>query len=324
MKFLVVRFSSIGDIVLTTPVLRVLASSPENHQVHFITKEYFAAVVEHNPYIHKLYTFKKEFTEIQEELKSENYDYIIDLHKNLRSRRLIARLGRPHFSFNKLNYEKWMRVNFKWDLLPNVHIVERYMDSLSFMGLKYDGQGLDYFLDEADEQPIQNLTLNEDYHVFVVGGAHQTKQLPNEMLIKIGKESTRKVVLLGGKDDVRNAELISQEIGDNCLNLVGKLSLSKSAAVVKHALKVLTPDTGLMHITAAFKKEIISIWGNTIPEFGMYALLPTNSTSKGHIFEVKGLKCRPCSKIGYKACPRKHFDCMKKQNVQKIVETLNA
>lgn len=325
MKFLILRFSSIGDIVLTSPVIRILANDTEKHEIHFVTKRKFKDTLINNPHINRLYTFEKEITEITSALKSENYDYIIDLHSNLRSKRLIAILGKPARTFNKLNYEKWIRVNLRIDLLPPVHIIERYLDTISFLNLKYDGKGLDYFISSEDEKIIDKSKLNriENYNVFVVGGAHKTKQIPNEMLIKIGKASKNTVLLLGGKDDEKNAAIIEREIEVNIINLVGKISLNESAAIIKHSSKVLTPDTGLMHIAAAMKREILSIWGNTIPEFGMWALLPENMKNKNHIFEVKNLKCRPCSKIGYEKCPKSHFNCMSQQNIDLIIEMLN-
>jgi len=325
MKFLIIRFSSIGDIVLTTPVVRALATSEDNNEVHYITKEKFANTLKNNPYIDKLYTIKKEITEIEDKLKAEQYDYIIDLHRNLRSRRLIAKLGRPSKYFNKLNYEKWFRVNLKWDILPDVHIVYRYMDTIAFLGIKYDGKGLDYFLSDNDEDIFNSIEISkhETYNVFVVGGAHYTKQIPENILISAGKNSKNRVVLLGGNEDITKAKAIENNIGENCLNLVGKLSLNESAAIVKYSQKVLTADTGLMHIAAAFNREIISVWGNTIPEFGMYVLLPDNSQNKNHIFEVKDLKCRPCSKIGYQKCPKNHFKCMKEQDINGIIKILN-
>ncbi|RLD42850.1 MAG: glycosyl transferase [Bacteroidetes bacterium] len=325
MKFLIIRFSSIGDIVLTTPVIRAIANASEDNEVHYITKEKFSDTLNNNPYISKIFTIKKEITEVEDKLKAEHYDYIIDLHRNLRSRRLIAKLGRPSKYFNKLNYEKWFRVNLKWDILPDVHIVYRYMDTIAFLGIKYDGKGLDYFLNNDSEEIFNsiNISKTEKYNVFVIGGAHFTKQIPSDLLITAGKNNKSKIVLLGGKDDVIKAINIENSIGENCLNLVGKLSLNESATVVKYSQKVLTADTGLMHIAAAFNREIISIWGNTIPEFGMYALLPDNSQNKNHIFEVKDLQCRPCSKIGYQKCPKKHFKCMKEQNIDGIVKILS-
>ena len=325
MKFLIIRFSSIGDIILTTPVIRALATSEDDNEVHFITKEKFADTLNNNPHISKLYTIKREITEVEDDLKKEEYDYIIDLHRNLRSRRLIAKLGRPSKYFNKLNYEKWLKVNLKWDILPEIHIVNRYMDTVSFLGLKYDGLGLDYYLDDKSEQVFEAIDISKEdkYDVFVVGGAHFTKQIPDELLVKIGQKSKTKIVLLGGKDDVEKSNTIAKKIGEHCLNLVGKINLNQSAAIVKYSNKILTPDTGLMHIAAAFNREILSIWGNTIPEFGMWALLPEDSQKKNHIFEVNGLKCRPCSKIGFKTCPKNHFKCMEEQDINKIIKALN-
>jgi ADP-heptose:LPS heptosyltransferase len=142
------------------------------------------------------------------------------------------------------------------------------------------------------------------------------------MLIEIGKSTSKKWILLGGKEDASKAQQIAMALGINCIDLTSKLSLNQSATVVKYAHKILTPDTGLMHIAAAFKKEIISVWGNTIPQFGMNALLPEHCINIAHIFEVEKLNCRPCSKIGYKKCPKKHFNCMQMQNVNAIVKEL--
>jgi ADP-heptose:LPS heptosyltransferase len=282
-------------------------------------------VLIHNPYIDKLFTIKKEISEIQDKLIEEDYDYILDLHHNLRSKRLIARLRKPVMTFNKLNYEKWLKVNLKMDILPPVHIVERYMDTVSFWNIKYDGKGLDYFISDDDERIFADINIKKEdiYNVFVIGGAHYTKQIPDEIITKIGKAAKQRIVLLGGKEDSEKAKIIQKSIGENCIDLCGKLSINQSAAVVKHCKKILTPDTGLMHIAAAFKKEIVSVWGNTIPDFGMYALLPVDMPNQSFIFEVKNLKCRPCSKIGFKKCPKKHFDCMYKQDIEGIINRLN-
>jgi ADP-heptose:LPS heptosyltransferase len=105
------------------------------------------------------------------------------------------------------------------------------------------------------------------------------------------------------------------------INLVGKINLEQSASIVKKAKSVLTNDTGLMHIAAAFHKNIVSVWGNTVPELGMYPYLP-NEKEKCHIVECKDVKCRPCSKLGFKECPRKHFNCMMKIDCDTVVEKL--
>lgn len=318
-KILILRFSSIGDIVLTTPIVRALKLHAEA-EVHYVTKKKFADVLIHNPHISKLFTFENEITEIAAKLKSEHYDYIIDLHKNLRSARLKNILKIPSHSFNKINIEKWLRVNLKLDILPKVHIVERYFEAVKFLGLKYDGRGLDYYISDEDRKVFKKLpeSHQKGYYALVIGGAHFTKQITEKQLIELAKISTLPVVLLGGKADMEKANTIKNAIGEKVYDVTGKFSLNESAALVERAQKVITSDTGLMHIAAAFHKEIISFWGNTIPEFGMYPLLPEGEEEKSKIMEVKGLRCRPCSKIGYDHCPKKHFKCMKEIEYSKL------
>ena len=310
-KILIIRFSSIGDIVLTTPVVRALKRDAQT-EVHFITKKKFADVLIHNPNIDKVYTFEKEITEILAQLKSENYDYLIDLHKNLRSARLKNALNIPSRTFNKLNVEKWLRVVLKFDILPKVHIVERYFEAVKFLNLTYDGFGLDYFITDEDRKAVDRLpdSHKTGYIAFVIGGAHYTKQIPEEQLIKLVNDSPMPVVLLGSKADSEKAGIILKSTGEKAFDATGKYSLNESAAIIEKAEKVITSDTGLMHIAAAFGKEIVSVWGNTIPEFGMYPLLPKGEEGKSKIIEVKDLRCRPCSKIGYDRCPKGHFKCM--------------
>ena len=325
-KILIIRFSSIGDIVLTTPVIRALYKLPERPEIHFITKRKYASTLQHNPYINKLYTFEKEITELVSDLKSENYTYIIDLHSNLRSKRLKLLLGNRSKSFHKLNIKKWVRVKLKYDLLPKKHIVQRYMDTVGFLGAKNDDLGLDYFVTEQDQNTAASFMTKfpEGYHVFVIGGTHFTKQIPSEMLINIAKSSRLPIILIGGPEDYEKGVFIQDSVGKSLVNTCGKYNLNESAAIIKACQKVLTSDTGMMHIASAFRKEIISLWGNTIPEFGMYPYFPKADASKNKIFEVKNLKCRPCSKIGYKECPKKHFNCMLHIDIQQVIHTLNS
>ena len=124
---------------------------------------------------------------------------------------------------------------------------------------------------------------------------------------------------MGGKEDNQLAEEIKTEIGDNIFVACGQYNINQSASLVKQAKKIITHDTGLMHIAAACKKEIICVWGNTVPDFGMYPYLPIKSNQPTSI-QVADLKCRPCSKIGFAKCPKKHFNCMNKINEEQIVK----
>ncbi|MBI3520360.1 MAG: glycosyltransferase family 9 protein [Bacteroidetes bacterium] len=310
MKILVVRFSSIGDIVLTTPVLRCIKQQLNDIELHFVTKQSFQSVIEHNIYIDKLFTMKDSLSEVIPQLRKENYDYVIDLHHNIRTLKLKTALGKKSFSFNKLNWEKFLIVHLKINQLPDKHIVDRYFEAVDPIGVKNDGKGLDYFIGEKDEIDIQSSLpslFHGEYHALVVGGSYYTKQIPGHKLKDICARSSLPVILLGGKEDAAIAEQVYQLHKNKTINLCGKLTINQSASIIQQAKKVITSDTGLMHIAAAYKKDIISLWGNTIPEFGMGPYLAGKNSQ---LLEVNNLSCRPCSKLGYKKCPKGHFKCM--------------
>ena len=303
LKILVIRFSSIGDIVLTTPVVRTLKKQL-NAQVNYLTKSTYITLLKNNPYIDSVYQIEDSINEVITDLKKENYDYIIDLHNNLRTQILKLRLGVPSRSFNKLNMEKFMLTTFKMDSLPEVHIVDRYLDTITHLGVQNDNEGLDFFLNDEDKVDLSQFP--NSFIAFVIGGQHATKMLSTEKIISIINKLNESVVLIGGSEDhERGKQIISAT--ENTFNCCGKHNINQSAYLVKNAKYVITHDTGMMHIAAAFKKKIYSVWGNTVPEFGMHPYL---SDSNSKIIEVKDLSCRPCSKIGYDKCPRGHFRCM--------------
>jgi ADP-heptose:LPS heptosyltransferase len=310
-RILFIRLSSIGDIVLTTPIIRCVKQQMADVELHFLVKKEFLAVVEHNPYIDKIHLFDGNLGKTIKELKSENFDFIVDLHKNIRSKRIKSALKKPSAAFPKLNYEKWLLVNFKINRLPNVHIVERYFESVRPLQVQNDGKGLDYFIAPADEINASHLPEGffEDYVVLVTGGAHQTKQIPVEKAVEICGQLDRPVVICGGAADREKGELIAQTCGNRVFNACGKFTIGQSASLIRQSQQVITSDTGMMHIAAAFQKNIVSLWGNTVPAFGMTPYMPQHP-ERSKILEVKNLPCRPCSKIGYKKCPKKHFRCM--------------
>lgn len=320
-KILIIRFSSIGDIVLTTPMIRSLKKQLEGEvEIHYITKSSYTTLLSSNPYISKIYSINKSTNECIEELKNEKYDYIVDLHKNLRSSRIKKALQGFSFSFNKLNYEKWLMVNLKINKLPDIHIVDRYLESVKALGVKNDGAGLDYFL-PADFKSNVNLPKHFDgnYNIIVLGANHATKKIPISKLQKLISESNEKIVLIGGKEDAEIGEELAGINSSNVFNAAGKTSLNESAFLIKNSKAVITPDTGMMHIAAAFQKKIISVWGNTIPEFGMYPYMNSKNKSSFKLIENKNLKCRPCSKIGFNKCPKGHFKCMTELDTSTIL-----
>lgn len=317
-KFLIIRFSSIGDIILTTPIIRCLKEQVKDAEIHFLTKKTHHHIVENNTYIDKCYFFDKSLIKIIPLLKKEKYDYIIDLHNNIRSRRASFKLNQKTFRFDKLNIKKWLLVNFKINLLPDEHLVDRYFRSVQSFGVVNDGKGLDYFIPEKDIVSMESLPLSHrnGYVGMVIGATYSTKRLPVKKLISICKKIDKPIVLLGWKGDEGYGYQIWEDLGDKVYNACGKFNLNQSASLVQQADIIMTHDTGLMHVAAAFNKRTISIWGNTVPEFGM---TPYMNKELFSVIEVEGLSCRPCSKIGFQRCPKGHFKCMHLIDEERIV-----
>ncbi len=318
-KFLIIRFSSIGDIVLTTPVVRAIKKQYPNAEVHFVTKNSYHDVVRHNPYIDKIHLLDGTLSSLVTSLKAEKFDYVIDLHHNLRSLIVKLRLGVKAFSFPKLNFAKWMLVKFKWNILPNTHIVDRYFSTVKRLNIENDNEGLDFFLPNPSVYPEGKLPkiFDEPYIVLVVGAKHFTKRIPVERVIELSKKLIYPIVILGGADESEAGNHIAKKSGLHVFSGCGKFTLFESAAVIKNATLVISSDTGMMHIASAYEKIIFSLWGNTTPLFGMY---PYFAGGKSKIFEVQNLSCRPCSKIGFHECPKKHFKCMQEIPYQQIVD----
>lgn len=322
-KFLIIRFSSIGDIVLTTPVVRCIKQQYPNAEVHFVVKKKFESVLAHNPYIDHLHFLDKNLDELVARFKEEKFDYIVDLHKTLRSYLLRIRLWRPTVSFRKLSVEKFLMNRFHIDLLPKgIHIVERNLKSVEKLGVKNDFKPVDYFLSPADEVAMDQLpeSHRQGFVAFVIGGQHFTKRLPYEKIIRICKLINQPIILLGGPEDVETAKKITTDCPENLVyNACGKYTLNQSVSLLKSSTAAIAHDTGLMHISGAFNKPIVSVWGGTSAYFfgvGPY-LNEQNITAV-----VPNLPCHPCSNFGLKACPKKHFKCMTEQNEEFIAGSI--
>lgn len=325
-KILVIRFSSIGDIVLTSPIIRGLKKQLTKAEIHVLTKTSYQKLYACNPHVDKVFTLSKtnRLSHLINLLKNEHYDYVIDLHNNLRSWRVRIGLGAKSSGFPKLNFRKYLLVRFKWNLMPDIHIVDRYFEAVKHLGVRNDGKGLDFFFPEGEDfQPIQlPIEFQNGFHAVVVGGQHFTKIFPAEKLLEVIPLLQLPVVLLGGKEDVERAAVISSKLGNKVFDLTGRISLESSAMVIRNAKSVLTNDTGLMHIAAAFRKPVVSVWGNTVPDLGMYPYMPGNE-DYSVIVQNNNLSCRPCSKIGFNKCPKGHFKCMTELDTSEIARHLN-
>jgi len=309
-KVLIIRFSSIGDIVLTTPVIRNLKNN--GYEIHYITKKQFKSVIENNSNIDTLHLIDKDYTlsKAIKDLKKEGFDFVIDLHNNFRSFKVKRALKVKYYTFNKLNFKKLLLVRTGINLMPTKHIVERYLDTLEQLNIKLDNKGLDYTIPKQD-----NLELNKyipenfinEYISYVIGGTYQGKRMPAHKIVEVINKSSAKFVLLGGKDDIENGEYIINNVDtENVVSLCGKINLNQSASIIKQSKLVITNDTGLMHIASSFGKKIISLWGCTSPILGMN---PYKSHPDSIEIEPSQLNRTPCSKLGNK-CKYPNWKCV--------------
>jgi ADP-heptose:LPS heptosyltransferase len=258
-------------------------------------------------------------------LKAERFDAVIDLHHNLRTARIKRALGVPAHSFPKLNIEKWLLVNLRIDRMPRIHIVERYLSTLAQLGVKNDGKGLELFMPAEREVPIASLPAlhQSGYTALAIGAAHGTKRLPPHKLIELARLIDGPIVLIGGQEDQAVARMIGDAIGGRAFDATGRYDILGSASLIKQARSVIAHDSGAMHIACAFNKPVVSVWGNTVPRFGMGPYQPEHP-ERAMISEVPDLSCRPCSKIGHDRCPKGHFRCMEKQDLRRIAELASA
>lgn len=298
--------------------MRCLKTQFQEAEVHYLTKKRNADLLIANPYIDKIQLLDDSLTETITRLKAEKYDFIIDLHHNLRSLRVKVGLQTKSFSFDKLNINKFLLTNFKIKIMPDGHIVDRNMATLQHFNITNDGKGLDHFIPPTDEIVMDELPekYRNGYIALVLAGTYATKKVPVEKYRSLISEGNYPFILLGGKNEHEHASDILEWNTGNVLDFTGKLRINQSASLVKNARLVISNDTGLMHIAAAYHKKILSMWGNTVPEFGMSPYMPGEGSE---IMEIKDLTCRPCSKLGYKECPKKHFRCMNDLSENSII-----
>lgn len=307
-KILVIRFSSIGDIILTTPVIRCLKEQLPNVEVHYCTKRFYQNVLACNSYIDKIHALDSDFYNLIHRLRAERYDYVIDLHNNIRTNFIKVALGVRSFTVNKLNWRKWLYVHLKVDVMPNQHVVDRYLATVSPLKVNDDGLGLDFFINSDDVVDLNQLPVTHrfGYVAYAIGGQYATKRLPISRMIELCHKLNSPVILLGNEQDRISGQQVVETVGRELVyNACGLFNLNQSASLLQQSRVVFSHDTGLMHIAAALKKKVYSVWGNTTPQLGMYPY-----KTQYVVLEKTGLNCRPCSKIGSNRCPTGRFECM--------------
>ena len=327
-KVLIIRFSSIGDIVLASPVIRCVKEQLPNTEVHFLSKKTFKAVTEANPYIDRFYYFSKDFDALLRELRKEKYDYIIDLHKNFRTLKIKKSLKAKSFTYEKESLSKFLLTKFNINTMSGRHITDRSLDTIIPLGIKDDERGLDYFIPSNINVSIADLPAPHQFGfiAIVIGASYHTKKLPVGKLQELCTKIDFPIVLIGGKEDAAHGVEIEKISPIQIYNACGKFSLNESAWLVKQSKLVISHDTGFQYIACAFNKKVLAIWGGTSPKLDVEPYygkkqLPFSDEKMYYNFLVPNLNCQPCSNFGTKKCPKGHFKCMKNQDIDLIATT---
>lgn len=329
MKILVIRFSSIGDIVLASPVFRCIKNQLPGAELHFVTKKSFKAVTASNPYIDRFFYYDDNMEDLVAELKKENYDHVVDLHSNWRSRRICKALKRKTKVIRKLTLEKFLLTEFGLNVMPGRHITLRSLDTVAHLGVQDDGGGLDYFIPDESRIRSEDLPMahSAGFLALVIGANHYTKRLPEHQLMDLCRHIDFPVILLGGKDEAETGNRVAAVDPVRIYNACGKFSLNESADIIRQSRFVVSHDTGLQYIACAFRKPLMAIWGGTSPKLDVEPYYGSRfmDQQREPIYEnvLMDLRCQPCSKYGGKSCPMGHFKCMEGMDMRILADRIN-
>lgn len=314
-KILIIRLSSIGDIILTTQTIRLLRKLYPNATIDYVIQKELSELIEYNPRITNIIKYDKKLSlaennkERDKYLKGEKYDLVVDLHNNLRSRFYRKGIFKHLLKLKKYRIEKFAMVHFHNSFNQMPHVTERYYNVISELGIERDNKGLEVWLE--NEHAYKSNEKSEKTNIIGIapGAKHFTKMFPNEKLILLFKDLLLiypdfKFKIFGIASDKPIATELKAIGGDKVEDFCGKYTLLETAREIDTCDALITNDSGLMHLAAARKVNTLVLFGSTIPQFGF-----TPFGNKSEIVEID-LDCRPCTHIGRDKCPKGHFNCM--------------
>jgi len=318
---LIIRFNAIGDIVLTSPVIDALYDN--GYEVHYLVKASFKDILVRDNRIKRVWTLDDSLDEVIEALKQISLSVVIDLHNNLRSRQVKSALGIKSLTLVKNRWQLWKLTQTPFKSYKETHIVNRFLDVLAPLGIivpnpqtRYSANGV--FL------PTHIVIPDQPYLVIAVGAAWETKRIPQEIILHLCNHvTTRRILLIGGKEDQQIAQYIKTHSERNVIDCTGHLTISQSAFVISKAAVVVSGDTGPLHIAAALKIPVVGIYGSTHPALGYTPYYGIDEVPH-HLIQNNNLNCRPCTKQGKNKCPKGHFKCMLELDKTDIVNKVNS
>ena len=331
MKILVIRFSSLGDIVLTTPCVRLLKENYPDTEIYYAVKKKFAGVLYKNNDLTQTISLAEGesiFSYARQIRALGKFDLVIDLHNNLRSRLLLKIIRKKKLvKYKKPYFKRFFMVYFKKNFFRTQEsIAFAYINLLKELGIKPRVVSPIVYTRASNKTNAIFLAFNrqkaKSMMAIAPGSSWFTKTWPLEKFMEVIQEllitTDVFILLLGGKEDEhlgdRLEEKFSNSMNKRIFNQIGKLPLEESAYLLSKSALLLCNDSGLMHIASAFKIKTIVIFLSTIPEFGF---APFGNYPKKIV--SKKLECKPCDHKGLKRCPQKHFRCAWEISSQEVI-----
>jgi heptosyltransferase-2 len=293
-KILIIRLSSLGDIILTEPLTRALREKYADAEIDFLVKKEFKGIID-------LFETVSNVLIYDETVLPKGYDVVLDIHNVLRTRRIRRGLGKKLFVINKRTFKRWLLVKFKINLLRGEpDVIGRYFETVKDLGVR-----------DAGIAPLIKISAVREKKAAICPGAkHWNKQWPIENFIEVAKELSSRgygIEVHGSKQEHELGEKIIEALPVGTVNnLCGILTLEELAKRIASYEVAITNDSGLMHLANAVGTRTISIFGPTVSEFGFFS-----RNKAAVILENNNLDCRPCTTIGLDHCPKGHFKCMK-------------
>ena len=315
-RILVIQTAFLGDVVLTTALIRSLKRIFADSEMDIITIPQAADIFKHNPHINNILHFNKRktitkifsFFKLVMFIRKGHYDLAFSVQGSLTSS-LLMYLGKIH---QRVGFSRQKLLTDKVLLDRNIHASKRHLDLLKIFSDKTFDHQTELFWSKTEDLTIQKiLEQNRKDNKFFIGIAPgsiwKTKRWTEEHfvnLLNILAEYKLLIFLIGGKEDSELCQRIMENSNSNTINFAGKLSLLESCSLIEKMDLMISNDSAPLHIANAVKTDVFALFGPTVRDFGFYPF-----REKDKIFEVD-LYCRPCSKHGGKKCPEKHFKCM--------------
>ena len=330
-KILIIRLTSIGDILLSIPLILELRSRNPDIQIDFLVAKKYQQILDPiHSQINTKYCFDKnkkesrEIRRIREIIRGKDYEWILDIHNSLRTKRLLFPINNKKiYRVNKFTIRRFLFVKFGFNAYPEVPVHQKYLNTAPIELSPTRSWYLDDYQNSSrQEQLLQEIPfLEKDKFNLVIfpGAKHRTKRWPLEKYLELIEwilQKTEWNIILSG--DASDKQLLNSKLkeSERIKNVCGEHDLIGTINLVALSDGVLSNDSGPMHIGAFLHKPQLAIFGNTVQEFGFTPL-----NNRAMIIENNSVDCRPCSHIGYEECPRGHFKCMKTISVQEVFQS---